>query len=103
MEARKRMTIDEMDFSNRTFELLKRRDILTAADLMQYTEEDLRKFSGQQRVNEVKQKLAMYGLELRKAPTDIEPDDTADGGKKKSLEEVTKKLESMGLLLREET
>lgn len=43
--------------------MLKRRNIHTAADLVQYTEEDLRKFIGRNSLEEIKKKMAMFGLE----------------------------------------
>ena len=70
VELRKRMTVKELDFSVKTFNFLKRRGINTVVDLLNYSEEDLRKSAIDtvwekrwERVSdEIKQKLAMMGL-----------------------------------------
>jgi len=59
--------IDDLDFSNRTYNCLKRQGIETLEELAGYTEEELmniRNF-GQKSLDEVKDKLKEYNLELR--------------------------------------
>ena len=61
--------IEELDFSVRTYNCLKKANILTIGELVQYNETDLmniRNF-GKKSLNEVKDKLAMLGLSLRKS------------------------------------
>jgi DNA-directed RNA polymerase subunit alpha len=61
------LPIEEMDFSVRSYNCLKREGIGTVGDLIQRTEQDLldiRNF-GQKSIDEVKQKLAAMGLSLR--------------------------------------
>jgi DNA-directed RNA polymerase subunit alpha len=66
--------IDDLDFSNRTYNCLKRQGIETLEELRNYPEEELmniRNF-GQKSLDEVKDKLREYGYELRKAQADAE-------------------------------
>jgi DNA-directed RNA polymerase subunit alpha len=59
--------IDDLDFSNRTYNCLKRQGIETLEELSGYTEEELmniRNF-GQKSLDEVKDKLKEYNLNLR--------------------------------------
>jgi DNA-directed RNA polymerase subunit alpha len=59
--------IDDLDFSNRTYNCLKRQGIETLEELSGYTEEELmniRNF-GQKSLDEVKDKLVEYNLGLR--------------------------------------
>jgi DNA-directed RNA polymerase subunit alpha len=61
------LPIEEMDFSVRSYNCLKREGVQTVGDLIQRTEQDLldiRNF-GQKSIDEVKQKLAAMGLSLR--------------------------------------
>jgi DNA-directed RNA polymerase subunit alpha len=61
--------IEELDFSVRTYNCLKKANILTIGELVQYSETDLmniRNF-GKKSLTEVKEKLAMLGLGLRKS------------------------------------
>jgi DNA-directed RNA polymerase subunit alpha len=61
------LPIEEMDFSVRSYNCLKREGVGTVGDLVQRTEQDLldiRNF-GQKSIDEVKQKLAEMGLSLR--------------------------------------
>jgi DNA-directed RNA polymerase subunit alpha len=61
------LPIEEMDFSVRSYNCLKREGVATVGDLVQRTEQDLldiRNF-GQKSIDEVKQKLAEMGLGLR--------------------------------------
>jgi DNA-directed RNA polymerase subunit alpha len=58
--------IEELDFSVRTYNCLKKENILTIADLVKKTEADLtaiRNF-GAKSLNEVKEKLKQFGLSL---------------------------------------
>jgi DNA-directed RNA polymerase subunit alpha len=60
--------IEELDFSVRTYNCLKKADVLTIGELVQLTEADLmnvRNF-GKKSLGEVKEKLAQLGLGLRK-------------------------------------
>jgi DNA-directed RNA polymerase subunit alpha len=61
------LPIEEMDFSVRSYNCLKREGVQTVGDLIQRTEQDLldiRNF-GQKSIDEVKMKLAAMGLALR--------------------------------------
>jgi DNA-directed RNA polymerase subunit alpha len=61
--------IEELDFSVRTYNCLKKANILTIGELVQYSETDLmniRNF-GKKSLTEVREKLAMLGLSLRKS------------------------------------
>jgi DNA-directed RNA polymerase subunit alpha len=61
------LPIEELDFSVRSYNCLKREGIMSVGDLVQRTEQDLldiRNF-GQKSIDEVKQKLAEMGLGLR--------------------------------------
>lgn len=63
--------IDDLDFSNRTYNCLKRQGIETLEELRNYTEEELmaiRNF-GQKSLDEVKVKLEDHDLSLRQAPS----------------------------------
>ncbi|MDY6050286.1 MAG: DNA-directed RNA polymerase subunit alpha [Corynebacterium sp.] len=81
------MPIEELDFSVRSYNCLKRQDIQTVGELAECTESDLldiRNF-GDKSINEVKVKLASLGLTLKDAPEDfdvtqIEGYDDATGG-----------------------
>lgn len=69
--------VDDLDFSNRTYNCLKRQGIETMEELRNYSEEELmniRNF-GQKSLDEVKDKLKEYSLELR-APAP-EPEELA--------------------------
>jgi DNA-directed RNA polymerase subunit alpha len=69
--------IDDLDFSNRTYNCLKRQGIETLEELRNYSEEELmniRNF-GQKSLDEVKDKLHGYNLELR--PPAPEPEELA--------------------------
>jgi DNA-directed RNA polymerase subunit alpha len=62
--------IEELDFSVRTYNCLKKANVLTVGELVQITEQDLmniRNF-GRKSLNEVKEKLAQLGLSLKKGP-----------------------------------
>jgi DNA-directed RNA polymerase subunit alpha len=68
--------IDDLDFSNRTYNCLKRQGIETLDELSNYTREELmniRNF-GEKSLDEVREKLKDYDLQLREtapAETDI--------------------------------
>lgn len=59
--------IEEMDFSQRTFNCLRRASLLTLRELVQVTENDLNNIRGfgKKSLSEVKEKLAALGLDLR--------------------------------------
>ena len=62
--------IEELDFSVRTYNCLKKANVLTIGELVQITEQDLmniRNF-GRKSLNEVKDRLAQLGLGLKKGP-----------------------------------
>jgi len=62
------MTIEELDFSVRSFNCLKRAGINTVGDLTSRSEEEMRKVRnlGMKSLEEVKNKLDLLGFELRK-------------------------------------
>ena len=74
--------IEELDFSVRTYNCLKKADVLTIGELVQLTEADLmnvRNF-GKKSLGEVKEKLLQLGLSLRKGaegavPVDLSGDE----------------------------
>jgi DNA-directed RNA polymerase subunit alpha len=91
--------IEELDFSVRTYNCLKKANILTIGELVQITEQDLmniRNF-GRKSLNEVKERLAQLALSLRKgvegeAPTiqlegyEEEEDEDAEEGEEEHAE-----------------
>ncbi|AHI21883.1 DNA-directed RNA polymerase subunit alpha [Corynebacterium vitaeruminis] len=69
------MPIEDLNFSVRSYNCLKRQEIHTVGELAECTESDLldiRNF-GQKSINEVKIKLAGLGLTLKEAPEDFDP------------------------------
>ena len=69
------MPIEDLNFSVRSYNCLKRQEIHTVGALAECTESDLldiRNF-GQKSINEVKIKLAGLGLTLKDAPEDFDP------------------------------
>lgn len=69
------MPIEDLRFSVRSYNCLKRQEIHTVGELAECTESDLldiRNF-GQKSINEVKIKLAGLGLTLKDAPEDFDP------------------------------
>ena len=67
--------IEDLNFSVRSYNCLKRQEIHTVGELAEYSETDLldiRNF-GQKSINEVKIKLANLGLTLKDAPEDFDP------------------------------
>ena len=69
------MPIEDLNFSVRSYNCLKRQEIHTVGELAECTESDLldiRNF-GQKSINEVKIKLANLGLTLKDAPEDFDP------------------------------
>lgn len=67
--------IEDLNFSVRSYNCLKRQDIHTVGELAECSESDLldiRNF-GQKSINEVKIKLASLGLTLKDAPEDFDP------------------------------
>ncbi|PRQ11591.1 DNA-directed RNA polymerase subunit alpha [Corynebacterium sp. 13CS0277] len=74
-EAIYSMPIEDLDFSVRSYNCLKRQEIHTVGELAACGESDLldiRNF-GQKSINEVKIKLASLGLTLKDAPEDFDP------------------------------
>ena len=61
------MTIEELDFSVRSFNCLKRAGINTVEDLINTSEEDMMKVRnlGKKSLEEVEQKLVALGLALK--------------------------------------
>lgn len=75
--------IEELDFSVRTYNCLKKANILTIAELVQFTEQDLMQIRnfGKKSLLEVREKLAMMGLSLKGGQTVIaEPEGDAENG-----------------------
>ncbi len=78
------MRIEELDFSVRTYNCLKKANILTIAELVQYTESDLMQIRnfGRKSLTEVREKLSQLGLSLRGGSTvnldEDENDSTSD-------------------------
>ena len=69
------MPIEDLDFSVRSYNCLKRQEIHTVGELAECTETDLldiRNF-GEKSINEVKIKLSTLGLTLKDAPEDFDP------------------------------
>lgn len=69
------MPIEDLKFSVRSYNCLKRQEIHTVGELAECTETDLldiRNF-GQKSIDEVKVKLASLGLTLKDAPEDFDP------------------------------
>ncbi|WP_394282141.1 DNA-directed RNA polymerase subunit alpha [Corynebacterium sp.] len=69
------LPIEDLNFSVRSYNCLKRQEIHTVGELAECTESDLldiRNF-GQKSINEVKIKLASLGLTLKDAPEDFDP------------------------------
>ena len=67
--------IEDLNFSVRSYNCLKRQEIHTVGELAECSESDLldiRNF-GQKSINEVKIKLANLGLTLKDAPEDFDP------------------------------
>ncbi len=77
--------IEELDFSVRTYNCLKKANILTIRELVQYTEADLMQIRnfGKKSLMEVRDKLGQLGLTLKGGntiPTDDEDEGDADEG-----------------------
>nr|WP_120491027.1 DNA-directed RNA polymerase subunit alpha [Corynebacterium lactis] len=72
--------IEDLDFSMRSYNCLKREEIHTVGELAARTESDLldiRNF-GDKSINEVKEKLAELGLSLKDSPNNFDPAAVAD-------------------------
>jgi len=72
--------IEELDFSVRTYNCLKKANILTIPDLVQYTESDLMQIRnfGRKSLTEVREKLAALGQSLKGGSTVNLDDDEGD-------------------------
>ena len=71
--------IEELDFSVRTYNCLKKANILTIPDLVQYAESDLMQIRnfGRKSLTEVREKLAALGQSLKGGTTvNLDDDDT---------------------------
>jgi DNA-directed RNA polymerase subunit alpha len=86
--------IEELDFSVRTYNCLKKANVLTIGELVQITEQDLmniRNF-GRKSLNEVKERLAQLGLSLKKGAegelSSLEAEDDEDDASEMELEEA---------------
>jgi len=87
--------IEELDFSVRTYNCLKKADILTIGELVQRTEADLmnvRNF-GRKSLTEVKEKLAQLGLTLKKLGEGPPPPPAAEPEPAAEIEEEEEKLQ----------
>lgn len=74
--------IEELDFSVRTYNCLKKAGVLTIGDLVQITEADLMQIRnfGKKSLTEVREKLAQLGLTLKGGQTvSIEDDEDGNG------------------------
>lgn len=81
------LRIEELDFSVRTYNCLKKANILTINELVQFTETDLMQIRnfGKKSLTEVREKLGQLGLSLKGGTTvnvdeDDEPDNDTDEG-----------------------
>jgi len=65
------MPVENLGLSVRSLNCLKRAGVRTVGDLIQYTEEDVMKLKnfGSKSLDEIKDRLAEYGLGLRPSPT----------------------------------
>jgi DNA-directed RNA polymerase subunit alpha len=74
------MRIEELDFSVRTYNCLKKANILTIPELVQYTEADLMQIRnfGKKSLTEVREKLAGLNLSLKGGSTIIIDEDEAE-------------------------
>ena len=73
--------IEELDFSVRTYNCLKKANILTIPDLVLYTENDLMQIRnfGRKSLTEVREKLGQLGLTLKGGTTVSFDDEDGDG------------------------
>ena len=85
--------IEELDFSVRTYNCLKKANILSIVELVQQSEQDLmniRNF-GKKSLTEVKEKLTQLGLSLKKSVGDViragGEDEEADENEEEAVEE----------------
>ena len=75
------LRIEELDFSVRTYNCLKKANILTINELVQFTETDLMQIRnfGRKSLTEVREKLGQLGLSLKGGTTvNLDDDDEAD-------------------------
>ena len=80
--------IEELDFSVRTYNCLKKANIVSIGELVQISEQDLmniRNF-GRKSLNEVIDKLAQLGLSLKSSGADYEPE--GDNVESEDIDEV---------------
>lgn len=79
--------IEELDFSVRTFNCLKKANILTISELVQTTEAELMQIRnfGKKSLIEVREKLAGWGLTLKGGPTVNTGDEEAAGTSAEAL------------------
>ncbi len=86
--------IEELDFSVRTYNCLKKANIMTIGELVQRSEADLMQIRnyGRKSLNEVKDKLLGFGLSLKKGPASelTSSSDYGDEDDMESAEEETK-------------
>jgi len=75
------LRIEELDFSVRTYNCLKKANILTINELVQYPENDLMQIRnfGKKSLTEVREKLGQLGLSLKGGSTVNLDEDEADG------------------------
>lgn len=74
--------IEELDFSVRTYNCLKKASILTIGELVQTTEAELMQIRnfGKKSLLEVRDKLAQWGLSLKGGSTVVADDEDSDAG-----------------------
>lgn len=81
VDAPPHVRIEELDFSVRTYNCLKKANILTIAELVQYTENDLMQIRnfGRKSLTEVREKLSQLGLSLKGGSTVNVEEDEGEG------------------------
>lgn len=112
-------TIDEMDFTVRTYNCLKRANITRVSELITKTPSELMQVRnmGRKSLDEIVKKLSELGLSLQNDPEidgdlhvmvrgqipEIQPEESTHTTSRAKLDEVTKKLAAMGLALDPDT
>jgi len=81
--------IEELDFSVRTYNCLKKANILTIGDLVQISEPDLMQIRnfGRKSLVEVREKLAQLGLSLKGGPSVSTEGEDENGGEQENVAE----------------
>ncbi len=87
-EAAPNVRIEELDFSVRTYNCLKKANILTIPELVQFTENDLMQIRnfGKKSLTEVREKLSQLGLTLKGGTTVNVDEDEGDTDNDQDME-----------------